>query len=241
MGIGRPPRSSWLPSTGAKRRSKRERELLREMVSASLPTLEEGRVDNLFFPKISTGSYCLCRWVPRGHGESRTDEYRTTLILPLASRQQWAVRRMRWSWSLQPIWRQGFTALTSWCPRKAVGYDQSWVCASWTGRFISFLSRCFRRSDVESDRLIATAAVPQMSGQILGRLLSENLNMRCTCCLLILTLWSAAAGCNNHMPMCISSFSLHSKSIGPSKRDDNLSVIWRDISVPYFREWGLHM
>ncbi len=40
-----------------------------------------------------------------------------------------------------------------------------------------------------------------------ARLLSENLNMRCTCCLLILTLWSAAAGCNNRMPMCIGSFS----------------------------------
>ncbi len=39
-----------------------------------------------------------------------------------------------------------------------------------------------------------------------ARLLSENLNMRCTCCLLILTLWSAAAGCNNRMPMCIGSF-----------------------------------
>ncbi len=31
---------------------------------------EEGRVDNLLFPKISTGSGCLCLWVPRGHGES---------------------------------------------------------------------------------------------------------------------------------------------------------------------------
>ncbi len=39
-----------------------------------------------------------------------------------------------WSRSLQPIWRQGFTALTSLCPRKAVGGDQSWICASWTGQ-----------------------------------------------------------------------------------------------------------
>ncbi len=30
---------------------------------------EEGRVDNLLFPKISTGSGCLCLWVPRGHGD----------------------------------------------------------------------------------------------------------------------------------------------------------------------------
>ncbi len=42
--------------------------------------------------------------------------------------------------------------------------------------------------------------------------------MRCTCCLFMLTLWSAAAGCNNRMPMCIGSFSLHSKWIGLSKR-----------------------
>ncbi len=58
-----------------------------------------------------------------------------------------------------------------------------------------------------------------------ARLLSEKLNMRCTCCLLILTLWSAAAGCNNRMPMCIGSFSLHSKWIGLSKRDPNSSVL----------------
>ncbi len=53
--------------------------------------------------------------------------------------------------------------------------------------------------------------------------------MRCTCCLLILTLWSAAAGCNNRMPMCIGSFSLHSKWIGLSKRDPNSSVLRRDV------------
>ncbi len=32
--------------------------------------------------------------------------------------------RTWWYRSLQPIWRQGFSALTSLCPRKAVGYDQ---------------------------------------------------------------------------------------------------------------------
>ncbi len=42
--------------------------------------------------KILTGSGCLCLWVPRGHGESWTDQLRTPLILLLASRQQWAVR-----------------------------------------------------------------------------------------------------------------------------------------------------
>ncbi len=38
-----------------------------------------------------------------------------------------------------------------------------------------------------------------------------GLSMLCTRCLIILTLRSAAAGCNHHMPMCICSFSLHSK------------------------------
>ncbi len=59
-------------------------------------------------------------------------------------------RRTRWNRSLQLIWRQGFSALTSLCPRKVVGYDQSWVCPSWTGPFINFLSKCSRRS-VSSD------------------------------------------------------------------------------------------
>ncbi len=89
-------------------------------------------------------------------------------------------------------------------------------------------------------RPVATAPVPPLSGRAPARLLSENLNMRCTCCLLILTLWSAAAGCNNRMPMCIGSFSLHSKWIGLSKRDPNSSVLRRDVSVPSFRERGLH-
>ncbi len=55
-------------------------------------------------------------------------------------------RRTWWYRSLQPIWRQGFSALTSLCPRKAVGYDQSWVCASWTGPFIRLPSRCSCRT-----------------------------------------------------------------------------------------------
>ncbi len=45
----------------------------------------------------------------------------------------------------------------------------------------------------------------------------------------MLTLWSAAAGCNNRMPMCIGSFSLHSKWIGLSKRYPNSSVLRRDV------------
>ncbi len=62
-----------------------------------------------------------------------------------------------------------------------------------------------------------------------ARLRSEKLNMRCTCCLFMLTLWSAAAGCNNRMPMCIGSFSIHSKWIGLSKRYPNSSVLRRDV------------
>ncbi len=65
------------------RATQRERELLQERVSASLPPPEEGRVDNLLFQKISKGSSCLCLWVPRGHGESWTDQLRSPLILPL--------------------------------------------------------------------------------------------------------------------------------------------------------------
>ncbi len=45
----------------------------------------------------------------------------------------------------------------------------------------------------------------------------------------MLTLWSAAAGCNNRMPMCIGSFSLHSKWIGLSKRYPNSLVLRRDV------------
>ncbi len=67
--------------------------------------------------------------------------------------------RMWWNRSLQPIWRQGFSALRSLCPRKAVGYDQSCVCASWTGPFINFLSRCSYRS-ASSD-----ASVPEIGLQ----------------------------------------------------------------------------
>ncbi len=96
------------------------------------------------------------------------------------------------------------------------------------------------KEGTEMSRPVATAPVPPLSGRALARLLSENLNMRCTCCQLILTLWSAAAGCNNRMPICIGSFSLHSKWIGLSKRDPNSSVLRSDVSVPSFRERGLH-
>ncbi len=75
-------------------------------------------------PHSSEGSWCPC--------------------LVRESLSYW--RRTWWNRSLQPIWRQGFSALTSLCPRKAVGYDQSCVCASWTGPFINLLSRCSRRS-----------------------------------------------------------------------------------------------
>ncbi len=41
----------------------------------------------------------------------------------------------------------------------------------------------------------------QEQNDVTARLWSEKLNMWCTYCLLILTLWSAAAECNNRMPM----------------------------------------
>lgn len=63
-----------------------------------------------------------------------------------------------------------------------------------------------------------------------ARLLSENMSMRCTCYLVILTLRSEAAECNHCMPMCIGSCSLHSKWIGLSKRDPNSSVFTDMIS-----------
>lgn len=34
---------------------------------------------------------------------------------------------------LQLGWSQGFTALISLCPRRAVGYHQSWICECWIG------------------------------------------------------------------------------------------------------------
>ncbi len=52
----------------------------------SLPRRRAGWII-CFFSKISTGSGCFCLWVPRGLGESWTNQLRTTLILPLASRR----------------------------------------------------------------------------------------------------------------------------------------------------------
>ncbi len=73
----------------------------------SLPRRRAGWII-CFFSKISTGSGCLCLWVPRGLGESWTNQLRTTLILPLASRQQWAVRErhQRLLTHPLPIWKQ---------------------------------------------------------------------------------------------------------------------------------------
>ncbi len=66
-------------------------------------------------PQSSEGSWCPC--------------------LVRESLSYW--QRTWWNRSLQPIWSQGFSALTSLCPRKVVGCNQSWVCASWTGRSAS--------------------------------------------------------------------------------------------------------
>ncbi len=56
------------------------------------------------------------------------------------------------------------------------------------------------KEGTETSRALAMAGSPAW-------LLSENLNMCCTCCLFILMLWSATVGSNNLMPMCIGSFS----------------------------------
>ncbi len=74
----------------------------------SLPRRRAGWIICFFFSKISTGSGCLCLWVPRGLGESWTNQLRTTLILPLASRQQWAVRERHQRLLTHPLpnWKQ---------------------------------------------------------------------------------------------------------------------------------------
>ncbi len=41
---------------------------------------------------------------------------------------------MQSSWSLQPRWGRGSTALTSSYPRKVVAFRQSWICESWTAQ-----------------------------------------------------------------------------------------------------------
>ncbi len=88
-----------------------------------------------------------------------------------------------------------------------------------------------RESSEERAQLVEFTRSAEVRSRTMYPLGSEakKLSMRCTCCLLILTLWSAEAGCNNHMPMCIGSFSLHSKWIGLSKRDPNSSVLRRDV------------
>ncbi len=54
-------------------------------------------------------------------------------LLSCARRLLSSWQRMQSSRSLQPRWGRGFTALTSSYPRKAVVFDQSWICDSWTG------------------------------------------------------------------------------------------------------------
>ncbi len=44
------------------------------------------------------------------------------------------------------------------------------------------------KEGTEMSRHVTTAAVPTLSSRMPARHLSENLNMRCTCCLLKLTL-----------------------------------------------------
>ncbi len=57
---------------------------------------------------------------------------------------------------------------------------------------------------------------------------------------LILPLWSVAAGCNNRMPMSIGSFSYTWSGLVSLARSQFVGHR-RDVSVPSFREQGLHM
>ncbi len=64
-------------------------------------------------------------------------------VLSCARRLLSSWQRMQSSRSLQPRWGRGFTALTSSYPRKAVVFDQSWICDSWTGPCTGSHSRCW--------------------------------------------------------------------------------------------------
>ncbi len=63
------------------------------------------------------------------------------------------------------------------------------------------------KEGTETSRPVATVAVHRWAAGSLARLLSENMINAVHRLPLILTLWSAAAGCNDRMPMSIGSFS----------------------------------
>ncbi len=87
--------------------------------------------------------------------------------------------------------RRPWPAVLMWPAEKLLQPYTLWRCLGYV---------CNPRSlkeETETSRPVATAPVPPLRARAPARLLSENLNMRCTCCLLILTLWSAPAGCNN--------------------------------------------
>ncbi len=110
-----------------------------EMVSASLPAQEEGRMENFLFPFVFVPPLAtLLFYWKCGTLDS---------IYYISGSQEGAVGI---GWSLTPsappwnqaMWRQSFTAPTSLCPRKVVGYGQSWTCGPWTGLCTSSRSRC---------------------------------------------------------------------------------------------------
>ncbi len=65
---------------------------------------------HLSLPQRRAGWIIFCFQKSRqSHGESRTDQHRTTLILPLTSRQQWAVQECHqrpYSRTLCQTWNQ---------------------------------------------------------------------------------------------------------------------------------------
>ncbi len=64
------------------------------------------------------------------------------------------------------------------------------------------------KEGTETSRPVATVAVPPLSCRVTGSAPQRKHElMRCNLSALILTRWSAAAGCNDRMPMSIGSFS----------------------------------
>ncbi len=104
-----------------------------------------------------------------------------------------------------------WSAQGRWSPATQTGGSATWCVQSTrhgkNHRRCSAVPPARESSEERAHSLNSLVSRSQEQNDVTARLRSEKLNMRCTCCLLILTLWSAAAGCNNRMPMCIGSFS----------------------------------
>ncbi len=91
---------------------------------------------------IWLGYASVCPARPPKYRASTSQQWRQLMPMSCGGNACPTAEGRDWNWSLQPIWRQGFLALTSLCPKKMVGYDQSWVCASWNWAFHNLLSSC---------------------------------------------------------------------------------------------------